>query len=753
MNMYSIGREKARMLQESGMIRRNRRGFGSVAASRLSRPPGCAVCSPCRLPPVASIAVRLLLLAIACLPASAPAQEAAVPPVAALPGDGALLPAAMGVRTDEAGNAWNVESSAAIGRVGSSMVNSGLVLSVNGEKFTGGQPMMTRDGREFVVPGGPLASLPGLRVVRRARFLRDTGGIRYLEIFLNESANALTFNLSLANSFSGNYQTFLTDRGASEPTLLGESESGLVVLPGASQANRAFLFTLAAAGAPNHPSVSAQNRYGLAFHYQLELQPGESAVIAHAVAQVVIPTDFAPARLRQVFRPYALEEMLSDLPEEFRSRVANGPAADTGPGEGLAPGGIGSLGVERAALDVLAIGEDSRMLGEAHCESLRLTGPHGSVEIPFEEVAALAGGGWSGGAGEGNARVFFRDGQVLSGRAEAAGLSFSLTNGGKMDLDPAELDRLVRAPSEGEGDLPDGALALVETRDGQRLAATGESFALAATTAWGRLRFTSETLHRLGPSAADPAGWWVRLRDGTGCLAYFPDERLLFDSPLFGPVEMDFARVRSVLSPGAWASESGSPEGIADAGAADRALRPPPHLARIETEGRQMLVGEWLDEGVSLVSEGRGYSFSPREIRQLVRRENGSAPQDGLPRELPSFEAELHGGGDAPSVAAGTWDQDFVALKVGAETWRIPLQDILRLSPPPPGLGEEAGKRVKQLVKQLGADAWSAREDATRELAAIGSLVRPFLEAEAGKNGDPEVIRRIERVLAGMEER
>src|SRR5690606_35544759 len=78
-----------------------------------------------------------------------------------------LIPAAFGIRTDRAGNSWSVERDGNIGRIGSTMVNSGLGLTVNDEKFSGFQPMMTADGSEFVLQGAPFASLPGLQVQRR----------------------------------------------------------------------------------------------------------------------------------------------------------------------------------------------------------------------------------------------------------------------------------------------------------------------------------------------------------------------------------------------------------------------------------------------------------------------------------------------------------------------------------------------------------------------------------------------------------
>ena len=57
-----------------------------------------------------------------------------------------LVPAAMNVITDKQGNSWNLEQNGNLGRVGNSMVNSGLTLLLNNQQFYTYQPMMTADG-------------------------------------------------------------------------------------------------------------------------------------------------------------------------------------------------------------------------------------------------------------------------------------------------------------------------------------------------------------------------------------------------------------------------------------------------------------------------------------------------------------------------------------------------------------------------------------------------------------------------------
>jgi len=70
--------------------------------------------------------------------------------------------------------------------------------------------------------------------------------------------------------------------------------------------------------------------------------------------------------------------------------------------------------------------------------------------------------------------------------------------------------------------------------------------------------------------------------------------------------------------------------------------------------------------------------------------------------------------------------------------------------------GEEPGPRIpdeevsresiKDLVKQLGSDAWEEREEALQELIRIGEPAIPFLQ-EAAKSADPEVSMRASKAI------
>ena len=82
-----------------------------------------------------------------------------------------------------------------------------------------------------------------------------------------------------------------------------------------------------------------------------------------------------------------------------------------------------SLGVERQATDVLAVGEQTRLRGTVTCKSFAIETRYGTLKLPLEKVAAIAGQRYTGG----KPRTFLVDGQVLNGQLMIEDLQFTMT--------------------------------------------------------------------------------------------------------------------------------------------------------------------------------------------------------------------------------------------------------------------------------------------------------------------------------------
>lgn len=70
--------------------------------------------------------------------------------------------------------------------------------------------------------------------------------------------------------------------------------------------------------------------------------------------------------------------------------------------------------------------------------------------------------------------------------------------------------------------------------------------------------------------------------------------------------------------------------------------------------------------------------------------------------------------------------------------------------PPKEEISAELKAKIEQLIKDLGAEDWQAREAAQKALEEIGAPAEPFLK-EALQNPDPEVKGRAKRLLGRIE--
>jgi len=643
-------------------------------------------------------------------------------------GGESLVPAAFGIRTDLEGNSWNVEADGNIGRIGSTMVNNGLTLLINDEKFTGTQPSMSRDGREFVIHGLPLRDFPGLRVQRRVMLREKVGGLCYAELFYNGSADAISLSVGLTTNFSGNYKTFMSDRGRSEPVVPSESESSIIVVPGTSESTKAFLFTFSNAASPVKPTISAQNRYGLTCRYQLSLEPGESRILVHHVAQVMIPQSYDRRSLLKLSNPFNLDGLISSLPGDWKPLIANvAPLPEESPEAALRHGGLESLGFSRGPRDLLVVGGDTRLPGEVLEGSMTVNSILGDFEIALDRVAAIIGGK---GASKSASRIFLNDGQIITATIKAPGLTFSQAGGDPIKMEPGTFDRLLMAESASTENWKVDSVALIETNGGDRIKIQNAGdFSLGFSTLWGDLKIGAENLVWMKPAVANFPGYRVELRDGTRCYGVLTGAEISLTATDFGQVRLPSPALKHIFTGPSSFGESRERNGQ--------------KVAVQILSGDQRIVGTLAEKAIPVLTGGGVIRTAPSEIRRAARTDVSSLSGGVLPGEAPVFEIERWDGG----VIRGGLAAEIIPVQAGGITWQIPARDIEMFEIDSPLLTPEVATRIAGLVRQLGEADWGVRESATRELGAFGYLARSVLERELELNPDPEVVRRIERIL------
>ena len=59
--------------------------------------------------------------------------------------------------------------------------------------------------------------------------------------------------------------------------------------------------------------------------------------------------------------------------------------------------------------------------------------------------------------------------------------------------------------------------------------------------------------------------------------------------------------------------------------------------------------------------------------------------------------------------------------------------------------------KIAGLIRDLGNDDWEKREAATQALGQLGFMAKPLLEETLKTTPDPEVRRRVEQLIDGLE--
>lgn len=647
-----------------------------------------------------------------------------------------LVPAALGLRTDRKGNSWNFQQNGTLGRIGSSMMNTGLALYINNSQFYSQYPMMTQDGKEFVLAGRQGSSFGGLQVTRRMQLDERQGVLRTLEIFQNPSSADISASIEIRTNFSGNYKTYVTNQGTPSVNVLERSETGVLVTPSSSNQNEAYVFNFRSPKSTITPTLTSQSRYVVSAHYQVVVPAGETVCLLHTTSQVPIPSNFDRKTLSQIFRPTTLQRHLATVPKELRPKIANFSLGNETQGLALLSAtSIDSLGVQRSRKDVLAVGETTRLVGSAACGNLTIKSDFGESEVQFEEIAAVVGGN-RGRRDRG--KIFLRDGQVLGGNIQAEGFRFVLHSGNVMELDVRNLDRLVKAAETEEQKWPEKVAAYVETHSGDRLAVEmGSPSRLTLVSPWGSVEVGLDDVLAISTQESEPVGHLVELRNGSRFFAFLGDNKFAFNNPDFGLQELAASQIHAIVT--RQAIEEQSSEDSFMEWQSPRLTQP-----YITLRGQQRLVGRVMNPEITLLAEGEWLRVDPETVRYLL---NLSEDFEMSPSDSPRFRAELWGGG----LVGGYVRERTLDAQMLDTTWRVPVSEIYQIVVPTPRISDSARKSIAEWIRKLGDDEWELRERSTEELAEFGYLAKPQLLDALGQTSDPEVARRLEILLGRLE--
>lgn len=634
-----------------------------------------------------------------------------------------LVPASFNTRTDAQGHRWDLDSG---GRVQSGYFGGAFNLTVNGQGFnTTGQPMMTADGSEYVFSG----TIAGLQVTRRVRVDIPSATIRYLEILANPGPAPVSANLMVQMSmgYSTTGQMLMTDTG-SPGSVLGKKDSGLIqYYPSrGSGGPPSLLFYLAHARSRLKPSIQQQGSSQFVFNYAVTVPPSKSVIVLHGAAQRHIAAPPDAKTLATLMAPFHARTWTADLPAPFRRLIAN---FDSGAGSGdqdSSPASLAALDVKPGTSDVLAIGSQTRLSGTAAFGSLSIETRYGKLPVALEKVLALVGEK----SPDRKPRVLLRDGQVYRGKLDVKDLRFTMYTGLAVQLDAANLDRLVMRTAPDDGKPAAEASALLETMEGERIAvASPVGQKLVAVTPWGPREIGLEEVLTLA-ATEDHLGHRILLRDGSRLFAFLEGASLTLKTLAFGPQQFSSLQVRRL------AATQGLP--------ADAA---PPSITApyLSLTGENVLVGQVELPSLHFLAAGQQVPIPPGQIRHLRRAAGGSDKDE---QGAPVFEGELWDG----SQVSGRLAESVLPVRSGDRLVQLPVHDVMEAHVPTPAVPDATRNRIAELIRDLGHPEYEKRKAASAALTGLGAMAVPQLKETLKQTTDPEVRRSAQALLQELKE-
>ncbi len=677
-----------------------------------------------------------------------------------------LVPAKWGAKNAGGGATWTCDAH------GRAHVNNSYLLSnmnINGQQFQPSQPpMMTPDGSEYVLRG----RCGRFTVERRLKVHPKLRGARLVDRVTNTSKAPMKITHNVMGHLNVRPSSMLTSSGQSGSRQMTAKDVGVYARVQGNINGHVFWYLRSPKSSVKPFFRTNNNNQSLNFSYSVTIQPGRTIGIMLGARIVSKPT-LKKDKVAREFRHFNGSRWTRDLPRSVRKSLVNVGRGGWGSSEGgLTPSIESELGLTPTNFDVLALGKQTLVQGKAACSRLAVLTDHGTVDVPMKDVAAIVGLRNTALS----PRVYLRDGQRLLGDLEATDLRFDMTSGATVDLSIDRLDRLVmtksadkrRGPSlldpiddpidDKDGADPESGDSkgsdvndtdpkdsdpkdswMVMTRAGLVLRSMKTTGSLGIATSWGPLDLPLEDIRMIRPLDDDYPGYMVQLKDGTRLRAFLRASSLALENKLLGKIELKGHELRALQyeepierdqsEESSFHREDHSGEDD------DAAMRPHAILS-----GGDVILGRVDLDTLHFRAAGETLPVSPSQMRVMRNAEEGD-PED--PLFVPQFQAEIWGGGQI----FGTLEEVLLPFETDRGRMMIPVRDIVEVHVPTPVIPDALLSRLTKTIQDLGANSWERREAAYVKLQEMGDVARLPMEQALRLTKDPEVERRLRRLL------
>lgn len=452
--------------------------------------------------------------------------------------DQALANANMNQVNDSQGFRWDINSSnGGISDGSNDAFDGGAYLYINNSSFGSSSRQMTSDGQEYVFSN---PSMGNLSVTRRVFINQELATARYLEIVRNTSNTKQNVKVEVRTNLGSTPQANLGSDGKPFAGSLTKDQVGLyAVSRGGSRPSVVHLLT-DARNKKYRPSIRI-NGDDIYITWQLEVPANDMVVLLHGVAQ---RNGGDPVSVFETL--YKRGYMHAQVPKNLRKKVVNFKVSQQFSGTPLVDRVTRlaeDFDMQRGESDLLWVDEETKIAGKIKATQLTLTTSMGKTTVPWEDVAAIVGGGDV----EAQMQLLLRNGEVFRGEIAASDMVLSSPDGIDVQIDVSKLKFLLAGASAADNTVSTKAqLMLTTDADEQLLVEDTDEIVLKAATPWGGFDIPIAQIASLVPDEESNFGQRVLLLDGTALSLIPHSSELSLKTSRFGAVSLPATRIKRI---------------------------------------------------------------------------------------------------------------------------------------------------------------------------------------------------------------
>lgn len=447
---------------------------------------------------------------------------------------------------DKLGFTWEIDANGGI-TSNSRAFSSSHYLTIQGQGMSPQSYLMTADATQYQI-SGTVGQFP---FVREVTLDLEHGTVRYLDTITNPLPQPQTILVEIAvrartNSLGVKTAKEFVTSAQVYNGVLPKGEIGFATIDQSASYSSA-LFYVCSTDSSLRPMIAntSNSNYRFQVQYSVTIPPSQSITLLHGAAQQKWSTQPTDQQFADAMRVFQSRHFTSEIPIEVRRRLVNAKPESSlsefgpllGPLEFLAE----AHDVERAAQDILVVGDESHVTGTLSGPAIPVETRLGRATIPIENVAAI-----SGGAGVGKQKqLLLRSGEVLAGTVDLSAVKFTAETGLVFSLNADQIIALFTATSERDGMAADQVTPWIATQFGDRLALTPTADSMIdGVSTWGPVRVPLADVLSLERNVSDELPIHrLELTDGTKLWAILQGDALKVGTATLGTLSIPVAAI------------------------------------------------------------------------------------------------------------------------------------------------------------------------------------------------------------------